>query len=550
MAQMLLCKQIALMKNVGVCEKNMPTIPLDKNLHADCAPDSYSKGQKGITFYKSTVNPYLNPNGGSCTISWTGTRPKCYNSSDKPSVCNISFDTLINSNASTDDVEVQYTLNGRQKLGPIWRSKIQGHDLTSIVDISQYPNYYNDVGLNSIVFTNKSGVGVWINNFRIMRQYAMCDLGTDWNGLCINPNNVGCSAGAASSSSGSLDATRNDCPCNFTTGGGLSANTYHSYSGAGSLIAYGSTLTWVFQNPDYEQGQTPNYKGPAACFFNLNNITLKANSPDNDVCFQFNLNGSSIASMYNSRLNDHTSSAGIDLVKFSQYNDAPKAFNTLQVSNKTPSTTLYLQDGMNENDAGRINIYRVYNVTNLMQQSCGACETSCQSCYGCQSGCQSGCQFFCVTCDACYGFCQGGCQDCQSGCEVGCQNGYQMCQHSCQTCQTVCESCASCYQDCYDVCYEYTNSNNNSSQTNTNNTNNQPTITTQTTIQPNANNSNATQQQATANTQNQNHLRQNPNFNTAPLTEEHVKEILLETLIELDLVVKPHARRQITNDQT
>ncbi|MCL2172964.1 MAG: hypothetical protein FWB84_04900, partial [Candidatus Bathyarchaeota archaeon] len=214
-----------------------------------------------------------------------------------------------------------------------------------------------------IVFTNKSGVGVWINNFRIMRQYAMCDLGTDWNGLCTSTNTAvkSCSAGAASSSSGSLDATRNDCPCNFTAKGGLSANTYHSYSGAGRSIPYGSTLTWVFQNPDYYNDQTPNYNGPAACFFNLNNVALNDTSPGNDVCFQFNLNGSSIASMYNSRLKDHSSAAGIDLVKFSQYNDMPKAFNTLQVSNKTPSTTLYLRDG----DSGLVNIYRVYNVKKL-----------------------------------------------------------------------------------------------------------------------------------------------------------------------------------------
>ncbi|MCL1976523.1 MAG: hypothetical protein FWG55_00185 [Candidatus Bathyarchaeota archaeon] len=333
--------------------------------HADCSATSYTQGQKGVTYYKSTSNPYLNPKGqanDSWTVTWTGTRPRCYNNS--PSVCNVSFDVLINSNTAANDVQVNYNLNNKSQLGPIYHSRIQGHDITTIVDISQYLNSYNDVGVNTLTFSNQSTVGVWINNLRIMREYGMCYLPLDANNSCASGLS-GCSPGTTYAATGSLDAGRNDCPCNYQARGGLSVTGFGSYRGAGSLVPYGSTLTWIFKNPGYHTGQTPNYVGPAVCFFNLNNVDIKATSPDNDVRFQFDLNGHSIASMYNSRVSGHTSGAGIDLVKFTYYNDAPNATNTLQLSNKTPSTTLVLRDGEDVGQAGRINIYRVYNVTKL-----------------------------------------------------------------------------------------------------------------------------------------------------------------------------------------
>ncbi len=325
----------------------------------DCSYYSAIQGQKGVTYYANTFNPYLYPSGqknDTWTVTWTGTTPRCYGHS--PSVCNLSFDVLINSNTAANDVQVNYNLNNTNSLGPIYHSRIQGHDLTEIVDITQYSSY-NDVGVNTINFSNQSNVGVWINNLRIMREYYMCNLPLDMENLCTEN---GCSNGTTYAANGSLDPGRNDCPCNYEQCGGLSVTGFGSYSGAGSLVPYGGPLTWTFTNPGYASGQPANYVGPAICFFNLNNVDITGPSADNDVRFQFNLNGNSIASMYNSRVPGHTSAAGIDLVKFgAYYNDAPNATNTLKLSNYTPSATIVLKDG----GVGNINIYRVYNVTKL-----------------------------------------------------------------------------------------------------------------------------------------------------------------------------------------
>ena len=235
------------------------------------------------------------------------------------------------------------------------------------------------------------------------------------------------------------------------------------------------------------------------------------------------------------------------------------------------------------------------------------CEVSCQDCYSCQGGCYSSCEVSCQTyCQDCQTGCQ---VNCQTECQVNCQTSCQINCQDCYNCQTECETCAVCYNDCYNACYEYNGRQDTNIPTTTENTititqttdNTQQNQTTQTTNQPqqttnnnnpttpiNNNNSNAQtpkiayntptitrnpqtpnnntptprQNIQTPNNQPNNNINNNPkqntqttqtitarvppNFNTQPNTnDDHIKEVLLEALIELGIITQPPKRKQM-----
>lgn len=343
----------------------------------DCSNAGVSYGGAGCTYYANTFNPYLANQNSAYTVSWTGTQPRCYVMQNNIKSCNLSFDLAIASNTAANDVGVQCVMNNNCNMGTFYHSRIQGHDITDIVDLTQYTmsggaKSFNDSGANTLVFTNLSTVGVYIDNLRIMRQYGMCYLPCDQGGTastCYKGQNCNaqeqCSPGTVTyGGTGSLDAGRNDTPCNYESAHCMSMTSAGTLIPANSSVWVGNPVSWTLTNPGYNAGQAPNYAGPAICFFNLNNVSISPASANNDVAFQFNLNGpsNSIATYYNSRVPGHNSAAGIDLVKYPQYyNDAPLATNTLKLSLYDSSTTLYLID------TGGINVYRVYNVTNPVQ---------------------------------------------------------------------------------------------------------------------------------------------------------------------------------------
>jgi len=340
---------------------------LEATSKCDCAPDGENSGQKGLTYYAASSNPYLG-SGQSWTASWTGTTPKCYSSK---SACLVSFDVLINGTAASNDVTVDYALKGT-KVGTVRHSRIQGHDVTQIMDIvpGSFAPYYNDTGYNELKFTNTSSVGVWINNLRIMRAYGMCALPCGPAGNCNDntcpPGTGNCSSEKTYANNGNLG--RNDCPCNYTNCGGLSFTAWGPDNTQGYRITPGASKTWTIHNPAYKSGQTPNYRGPAICFFNLNNVDISSPVSGSDVRFSFALNGHWIADMYHSRNKNANGNIGpgIDLVKWPQYfNDSPNATNTLTVTNQDSSTDILLMDGNDTGNTGRINIYRMYNVTKV-----------------------------------------------------------------------------------------------------------------------------------------------------------------------------------------
>ncbi|MCL2172746.1 MAG: hypothetical protein FWB84_03780 [Candidatus Bathyarchaeota archaeon] len=506
-----------------------------------------------------------------------------------------------------EEIELKYRLNNGtidEKLCCISREEKHGGTQAFDLAFIRPATLYNDMGLNTLKITNAGESTVHIDHFKIYRIYQMCNIAkVNYDSMCAISGV--CEPGTVAGASGNLDSSRIDKPCNYSTAGGLSFTQYHDTSHTLTILGPTQTCSWTFNfnNNTINNGYTGNYTGESICLFNFNKIyTCSGTASSLDVAAEAYLNGNKINTYYLSKLPTdlHGMFPSHDLATSPYYNAYGP--NTVTLKNASSATIQ-----MSENDG--IDIYRIFKTGEIYSPPClggcqtfcqASCQASCQGCQGCQTcyGCQNGCQFFCVTCDACYSFCQacqGGCdatcqacqttcQYCQNGCQ-DCQGGCQGCQQSCEVmCQTVCESCASCYQDCYNVCYEYTNRNNNpqtnnntpttnttqnndttqTPQTNINTTNNQTTTT-----QPDTNNNNTIQQQnptitintqplnqtqtqqqttPTTNTQNQNHIRQNSNFNVAPITEEHIKEILLETLIELGLITQPPTRRQITND--
>lgn len=327
----------------------------DSNCHID---GTNRDGGKGVTLWRTgvTENIHLAPEGkqdDGYYLTFTGTHPKGYQGGN---ACLLSWDLLIDSNSPEPDVQVDYYLNMEPHLGPKFgtsvHSRIRGHDITEIVDLVPHPTIpYHDDNHNTILFKNKSPVGVWINNLRIIRIYGMSSLRTSV-----------CSAEVPRGSSGNVDSTRKDNPCNSESCGGYSFTKFGPDS-TWNTIPPASSRGWMFKNPIPNPS---NYVGPYSCFFNLNNLDINKNASDNDVRFGLSVNGSPPAIMYHSKLKDRNIAAAVDLTARHEFNgffdDSPGAFNAVTLTNYDTDVSLRLLDG----GTGKVDVYRVYRTTPLL----------------------------------------------------------------------------------------------------------------------------------------------------------------------------------------
>jgi hypothetical protein len=348
---------------------------------------------------------------------------------------------------------------------------------------------------------------------------------------------------------GSFDLLRSDKPCNYNSGGGLSFSQCHNSTHKNATIPAGTSRSWTFNFNLTSGGFPGNYKGESICLFNFNQIYANTISSSVDVQVNALLNGQTINTYYLSKTAERGMFPSYDLAKSPHYN--AKGPNVVTLENKG-------NVDIKMDDPGGIDVYRIFETDIL------PAPPVCQGCYGCQGSCQ----FQCVTCDACYSFCQlcEGCdtcvscttgQNCNENCQVNCQN-CQQCQQQCQTCQTVCESCANCYQDCYEACYEYTGEQ--KTTTTATAVENSTTATTTTSATENSIIENPPSQPPpitaatavtavpTSSSQTQHNMHNHPTFyNTANMSanDEHIKEVLLEALIELGLITQPPKPRHI-----
>jgi hypothetical protein len=332
---------------------------------SDCALyGTNQNGGKGVTLWGTSDNQdfHLNPDE-EFAVNFTLSQPKCYTSEH---ACCVSWDLLIDNDETTDDhVLVSYSLNGDSP-NTSKHSKIKGHDITEIVDVSQRPSF--DQGINTLRFTNLSTVGVWINNLRVIREYGMCSLSCQQSNPCTGSPCAGsdadCLPEVTRTPDGSFDNTREDYPCNNLNCGGYSTTKFGPDASKGGIISPGSYFEWAFINPP---SQTSNYVGSYACFFNLNNIDWIAyprslNAGQNDVQFSLSVNGSPSVSMYLSKVQGDNVSAGVDLAHIfaGYYYDTPNAVNVIRLTNNDSNVSLRLNDGSDEYDGGRIDVYRYY----------------------------------------------------------------------------------------------------------------------------------------------------------------------------------------------
>ncbi len=435
--------------------------------YGDIAPN----GTRTITFTATVPKCYSYPHGD--MTDFTGTHPRYGRDS-----CNLTFEAHT-TEQTTGTPELKFSLNGVDLTytylsGEISRGGTQTFELGNVA-------IYNDIGSNTFTFTNTGSKTIRLDDFRIYRTYKLCSLNACMGGSCPTYyQGIGCHGGTLTGTSGNLDYTRIDKPCNCAACGGLGHVNIHDTSlHANTITANGGSLSWAFTfSTSIDYGT---YLGKSICLFNFNGISpCTDETAYSDVRMVAYLNGTSIATYY---LNKHQGKGmfpSCDLAKIpgTIYNDIGS--NTMTLVNYGSVNVKMTED---------IDIYRIYRTSSIdncspctsgCQVSCQQCNTSCYVCQegcqyscqdcqgaGCQSGCQ-GCQYRCYTCEeSCY-YCQ---SECDTSCQIcqpceGCQSGgcqtcncdicmwCQPCQ-SCMPCET-CYTCASCMWECYNACYEGT----------------------------------------------------------------------------------------------
>lgn len=356
-------------------------------------------GGRGVTLW-GPVSAYLAPNGGTVTWAFTGTHPKCYQSRDN---CNFTYTIHTTQTSAQNDVGPiacelnKYTNPPRlRSMGNRYHSRIAGRDLTETIDIGSgaVPEYH-DAELNTLTFTNNDpSVGVYINDFRIIRVYGICGMDKEAAGCCKQPQDPGCwdnNCGVEESTgiAGNLDWSRRDYPCNLESPGNRLSFTKLGPDNHVKIIDPGQTVSWTWTNPPIPSGAPYNYVGPSVCLFNLNNIQLYTQpSSGDDVEFGLSVNSSPLAYYRMSKVKAHPSAAAsVDLANTapfsSYYHDSPNSVNVVEFKNNS-TVSLLLCDGTPDgqecdacyNDAtncrplmGKIDIYRVYQTTNNLQDN-------------------------------------------------------------------------------------------------------------------------------------------------------------------------------------
>ncbi len=339
-------------------------VPVDS--YCNCAlGDEGNNGGKGTTIWFSE-NISL---GSMQEHSWTftDTKPDCYSdspndSTDGTQLCLIIYDIVTASDCQTS-VPISRRLNNVD-MGATVHSRYGGHNVTEAFDITQVVGAYNQGGLNTVTFKNESSVTVQINNFRIIRVYAIYGINALGQTYCTGALDTGVA--------GNLDYTRQDYPCNYANIGDRMSFVHYGADTSISTIAPGGTAEWQFQHP--LDAYANNYVGPYACLFNFNNVTRFWIDFSYDLHYQIKLkdarpNGDGqfhvIADYYHGGIPLYPSQfPTVDLAKSEYYNDSPGATNYVQLYN-AGSVNLYIDSGA----LGGIDIYRFYKVKNICQDT-------------------------------------------------------------------------------------------------------------------------------------------------------------------------------------
>jgi hypothetical protein len=215
------------------------------------------------------------------TLTFTCTVPKCYASNGAVTtgkdVCLIVFNAWIDKTSNAEnDIRLNYELNGSTFTHLCDISREGGHGGTQAFDLCNIPNeIYNDMGKNTLIIKNTSAIStVHFEHFKIYRVYQMGNLIVDADPTyqCNRP--CGCEPGFTAGKTGNLDETREDTPCNYNSGGGLSYSHYHNTVHADTIIVPGASCSWTFDfNNNYaNNGYTGNYDKESICIFNFNQI--------------------------------------------------------------------------------------------------------------------------------------------------------------------------------------------------------------------------------------------------------------------------------------
>jgi hypothetical protein len=462
----------------------------------NCSPNQ-EYGGRGVTFWgptSFTLTSRETP-GSTVTLTFTPTKPECYQSfrNDilQPENVNVIWTIHTSDDAAQDTPEVgpiEFYLNGTHQ-GSRYHSRKAEHDLTEVYELANAKDtlgqfVYDESTMNTIQFVNTDTIAVTFTDFRIARVYQMCGMDKEARGCCIGsepdpppvpPCNDGnyppCENSVPVGSSGNLDSSRADYPCNidaFTTNAYRLSYTALPVADSVKMIPPNSTVSWTFTLPSDSALQ--NYHGPKAFFFNLNNLQLHTPATGvDDIGFGLSVNNSYTIPYYVTKVkeapegNFHSSAPGADLVASfgTFYHDGPYQSNTVRLNNNSGFTLLLCDAGDvdtgdcdecydNPNcqgDLGKVNLYRIY-------ETCTSCQNMCE--ISCQTGCEITC-VTCITCNVCYVSCQDACQlscqNCQTACELACQDCQTACELACQDCQTACElSCQDCQTGCEVSC--------------------------------------------------------------------------------------------------
>jgi hypothetical protein len=361
----------------------------------NCYSGSETKGTRGVTIWGPLSTDIWLPSNGGWTGSFTCTEPKCYHSEN---FCLLTY-KIHTSTDTNDDVRVtqSYTTKYGTSSVDLYHSKLANHDDVLTHDLAQARlngnlniRIYDDVGENTISFTNHSNVGVWLQSLQIVRGYNMYSLDNDQQTSCPEKQ----------VHLGDNFVEPIDYPCNFEMCGKRSFTWFtpdnHLYpedpgTDPGTILTRGDNniYSWTWTNPP-QPSAFSNYVEKSHCLFNFNNICLEkivnqqivydstVGATTTDVPFQLKISNSTLgtsnwATFYHPGNNSLTYNAhiahGVDLatdpVLSAYYNDAPGAQNTLYLriptSPNDPTVNFILLDsGGQEEGTGFVNLYRIY----------------------------------------------------------------------------------------------------------------------------------------------------------------------------------------------
>ena len=543
-----------------------------------CSPTSPTNpGGRGITVWSLGSIPSTIPANGSVSFTFTPSNPDCYDGQNHANDCIVYFYTQPYLSSAYNAIEIDLYLNG-QGLGGFRIPGNANYGNRQGYDLAFTSPWQHTV--NTLTFSNSSDVNVSLFG-EIHSSYSMTNL--------LDQCEENCSPLTPAGTVG-IDVSRLDFPCNYKTGGMRSISYIQGGPYDQHILHVGETFAWTF---DFSTFSTDNYKAKHCCLLNFNKMWANSTDPNGnyttlDAYVNGNDSNAHIATYY---LVSHESSTitddyyplypSYDLSVIDTYHDNGR--NTITLTNHGPVNVLMCDGSLNGSQGQNVglNVYRVYetysasiyvsvavgsggggaiyesgyvawnstptftitpnsgyqvsslDVTDFAtppnhtyvapctqytlppvqkcvrvtayfsQIPCGVCDSSCQTCFG---SC-----YACVTCQPCEG-CQIGCEDCL-GCEP-CQN----CEYACMDMCMYCESMISGKNMA---------------------TNNLTTQTQQTTNQP-------TQTANQAQQAGQTSANQTQSIQTQPSPDEKVKQIVMETLIELNLIPKAEKKKEIT----